>query len=167
MKRVIIFTMVIAMMAATTTAAMAGINEIGKGPSIGLQHFGPTSGISLRYPVGYGLVLQPVVGVGMRAEAEKVSGAMTYAGRVYYEFDRPGWSIVPYTGLGVGMSQRYVTENGVSTRKDSVGYQMFFGAEYRRFRLAPALEYGLGYSENSDGRYYAGSFINVGLHYYF
>lgn len=167
MKRAIIAAVVAGLLFAFSASALAGALEVGKGPSIGFQYFAPASGVSLRYPVGYGFILQPIVGMRMRADGESVSGGLAYAGRILYSFDRPDWQIVPYTGLGIGFGQSYVTVDGNPALKNTQGYQVFFGAEYRRFRLTPTLEYGLGYSQSNDGKYYAGSFINAGLHYYF
>lgn len=167
MKRAMIAAMVVLMALVFPAAALAGVQEIGKGPSIGFQYFAPASGVSLRLPVGYGVVLQPIVGMAMHAKGDEVSGGLALAGRLLYTFDRPDWQLVPYAGLGAGFEQKHITVDGNPTLKNTQGYQVFFGAEYRRFRLSPTLEYGLGYSESDDGKYFAGSFINAGLHYYF
>lgn len=135
--------------------------------SVGFQHFAPASGFSLRIPLGHGVFVQPIVGLGMRVESDQATGGLAWGARGLYALNRSGWFATPYAGVGMGVSKQYVNNGQATELKYTAGYQAFLGVEYHLFRLAPSIEYGLGYTQSSDGKYFAGSFLNVGLHYYF
>jgi hypothetical protein len=74
---------------------------------------------------------------------------------------------LPYVGAALGYSKNFEKAADSSSSNSRFGYQGFFGVEYQKYLLRPALEVGIGGVNNSDGSYHAGVIFNLSMLYYF
>lgn len=127
---------------------------------VGWQHTNPASGFSVKFPVGDDYYLQPFLSFSIDRQDGHTSGDIDYGLRGLYLLPNRRY-IQPYAGVGWGRAENY------DSNEKEYGYQVFVGAEYRKFILVPAVEVGLGGFSKADGSFHAGTTLNFSLFYYF
>ncbi|HEY8344451.1 MAG TPA: hypothetical protein VIL66_04565 [Bacillota bacterium] len=127
---------------------------------VGWQYTKPASGFSVKFPVSDGYYLQPLLSFSIDRKNGDTSGEIDYGLRGLYLLpDRR--HIQPYTGIGWGRTESY------DSGQREYGFEVFVGAEYKKFLLVPAIEVGLGGFSKSDGSFHAGTTLNFSIFYYF
>lgn len=131
--------------------------------AFGWQYSKNASGLSLKIPFDETFYLQPVFAYSQVHNEEKSEGAMTVGLRALQELPFR-FDFQPYVGVGAGYHQNN-SETGLKTSNS--GCEAFFGVEYRKYLLRPALEIAMGSYGKSNGTVYSGLSINFSLLYIF
>lgn len=152
---------------AIATCSAAWPNTTGKGPALGWQFSRPASGFSLKIPYK-AFYLQPIFGFSMTKTPDSTNGHFSLGIRGIYNLT-PHSYVQPYAGVSWGHSEDF---SGTSVSDSKIvnggsGYETFFGVEYQKYLLRPALEIGMGNYKKIDNNYYAGVVCNFSVLYYF
>jgi hypothetical protein len=136
--------------------------------AIGWQFSKPASGLSLKIPIKQIYYLQPIFTLLQVEQNNQSTSHVAFGIRGIYEF-QSRYDFRPYAGVALGCSNDFsaTTPAGNSDNKSSTGYEAFFGVEYQKYLLRPALEIGMGNYFESDHNNYAGITFNFSLLYYF
>lgn len=134
----------------------------------GWQFFQPASGLSLKIPIQNDYYLQPIFSFAMKEEAESLQKHFAIGIRGIYDFPAR-YDFRAYSGVALGhwfTLNNPASANHAAARSGS-GYQAFFGVEYQKYLLRPALELGLGGYWSPEGNFTAGLVFNFSMLYYF
>jgi opacity protein-like surface antigen len=134
--------------------------------AIGWQVSGPASGFCLKIPYQVDYYIQPIFAISMSEKDAATTG--NYALGIRGIYDLPlHQDFLPYAGVALGYSESYRRTTDSSSSNGNFGYEAFFGVEYQKYLLRPALEIGIGSSNNNDGSFHAGVIYNFSMLYYF
>jgi len=133
---------------------------------VGWQISSPASGFSLKIPYQAHYYFQPVFSIAMSQKDNITNGNYAFGIRGVYNFEQRQ-DFLPYIGAALGHSKSFEKTADLSSNSSSFGYQGFFGVEYQKYLLRPALEIGIGGANNSDGSFRAGVICNLSMLYYF
>ena len=136
--------------------------------AMGWQFSRPASGLSLKIPIKADYYIQPIFTFSETRKETATSGHLALGIRGIYEFPSR-LDFQPYTGLSIGYSKNFKGDSPDSAvvTNSGLGYEGFFGVEYKKYLLRPALEIGMGGYAKKGGAYFAGVIWNFSLHYYF
>ena len=136
--------------------------------AVGWQFSRAASGLSLKIPVRELYYIQPVFAYNMVEKDQGTDGHVALSLRGIYDLPTRDY-FHPYAGMSVGYSESFnssQSDNSTDSRF-SKGLEGFFGVEYQKYLLRPALEIGMGGFKNSDNSYNAGLICNFSILYYF
>ena len=136
--------------------------------AFGWQFSRPTSGLSVKIPLQEQYYIQPIFALSLSDQNEATDGYFSFGVRGIWDLPTRD-DLHPYAGVAWGYAEDF---NGKNVKNSTVskaarGFQSFFGVEYQKFLLRPAVEIGLGSFRNNDGSYFAGVTYNFSLLYYF
>jgi hypothetical protein len=136
--------------------------------AIGWQVSRPVSGLSLKFPLSNSYYLQPILALSMTENEENSNGRLGVGIRGIYDLPTRN-DFHPYAGAAWGYFEKFknIHSNDTTASESARGFQGFFGVEYRKYLLRPALEIDMGSFHNADGSSYAGLTYNLSLMYYF
>lgn len=125
------------------------------------------SGLSVRFPVQPNIYLQPLFSLSFYEGENSNEGNYALGLRGTLGFPNAS-DLYPYIGAGLGHHRVFhSTESQTITDEERTGYQVFFGFEYRKHIIHPALELGITSIYRSDGSIRVGTSVNFGIYYYF
>ena len=137
---------------------------------VGWQITNSASGFSIKIPVNDQYYLQPIFAFSLNENpgTTVTNGYFALGIRGIRRLPERG-NYLPYIGLSLGHSENYSgPANGSATiTSGNTGCEFFLGVEYLKYVIRPSLEIGLGSFTKSDGSYYAGTTLNLGLMYSF
>jgi hypothetical protein len=162
----ILIAMILCFMISIPSFAFAGIPR--REYAVGWQISQPASGFSLKIPYQTDFYIQPIFTVSMSQQETITDGHYALGLRGIYNL-QSHQDLLPYTGaaLGYAHSFRKKTDSDTGSSDGSFAYQTFFGVEYQKYLIRPALEIGIGGSNKSDGTFQAGVIFNLSVMYYF
>ncbi len=136
--------------------------------AFGWQFSRPTNGLSLKIPIQEQYYIQPICALSLSGKSEETDGYFTFGIRGIWDLPTRN-DLHPYAGVAWGYAEDFDGSNVRNSKvsKAARGFQSFFGVEYEKFVLRPAVEIGLGSFRNNDGSYFAGVTYNFSLLYYF
>ena len=132
--------------------------------SFGWQYSKPASGLSVKIPIKTKYYLQPVVSFNLNEAENSTSGRYSLGLRGIYELSLHS-ELQSYAGIGIGHRQYYGSNQNEVLANN--GYEAFFGIEYQKYIIRPALEISMGYYNQSQSVSRAGLSFNFSLLYYF
>ncbi len=136
--------------------------------AFGWQFSRPANGFSVKIPIKEDYYLQPIFAVSMAEKDNSTQGHYALGLRGIYHLPIQE-DFQPYVGVALGYSENF---EGTSFKDSSVnnggtGYEAFFGVEYQKYLIRPALEIGLGGFNKFDHTHFAGLIANFSVMYYF
>ncbi|HBE77497.1 MAG TPA: hypothetical protein DDW65_06890 [Firmicutes bacterium] len=140
--------------------------------AVGWQISQPASGFSLKIPYQTDFYIQPIFTVSMSHQETITYGHYALGLRGIYNL-QPHQDLLPYTGAALGYAHSFRkktdsdSDSNSGSSDGSFAYQAFFGVEYQKYLIRPALEVGIGGSNKSDGTFQAGVIFNLSVMYYF
>ena len=134
--------------------------------AIGWQVSEPASGFCLKIPYQVDYYIQPIFTISMSEKGASTTGNYALGIRGIYVLPQHQ-DFLPYAGVALGYSENYTRTNDSSSSNGNFGYETFFGVEYQKYLLRPALEIGIGGSNKNDGSFHAGVICNLAMLYYF
>jgi hypothetical protein len=125
------------------------------------------SGLSVKFPLQPNLLLQPLFSLNFYGGENSNEGNYALGIRGILGFPNSS-DLYPYIGAGLG-HHRVFHSTGTQTVTDEerTGYQGFFGFEYRKHLIYPAIEFGITSMYRSDGSIRIGTSVNLGIYYNF
>ncbi len=133
--------------------------------AVGWQFSRPASGLSVKIPIKDQYYLQPIFAFSLTENDQTTAGHLSLGLRASLDLPTRN-DFHPYTGVSWGYSKDF-KETQVENRTIENGLQGFFGVEYQKYLVRPALEIGMGTFQNADGTNFAGMTYNFSLFYYF
>jgi hypothetical protein len=134
--------------------------------AVGWQVSEPASGFCLKIPYQNVYYIQPIFAISMSKKDASTSGNYALGIRGIYNLQQHQ-DFLPYAGAAIGYSTSYTKTIDASTSTGNFGYEAFFGVEYQKYLIRPALEVGIGGSNKNDGSFHAGVIYNFSMLYYF
>lgn len=166
MKKLFTILLFILFLLGTVMNSFASIKPPRRDYAVGWQISGPASGFSLKIPYQTDYYIQPIFSIAMSQKDTATTGNYALGLRGIYNLEQRQY-FLPYFGAALGYSRSYEKTADSSSENSSFGYQGFFGVEYQKYLLRPALEIGIGGANNADGNFHAGVICNLSLLYYF
>lgn len=166
MKKFFTIILSLSLIFAVTTNCLANFEPFRRDYAIGWQISQPASGFSIKVPFQTNYYLQPIFSIAMSQKETTATGNYAFGVRSIYNLEKRQ-DFLPYVGAALGYSKSFEKEAKSSASNSRFGYQGFFGVEYQKYLLRPALEVGIGGINKSDGSYHAGVVFNLSLLYYF
>lgn len=129
--------------------------ENGAGYALGFQFASPFSGVSVKLPVGEGMLFQPV----LVAHSDEGGSSYTLFGRLLFDLGEKN-GIARYWAVGAGTEK---------WKKNTVGANLSLGGEFLRTSFgSPSLEVALYASRDESADVTSwGTALNFGWHYWF
>jgi hypothetical protein len=127
---------------------------------------GTACGFSVKIPYKTDYYIQPVFSIAMSQKDDSTTGNYAFGLRGIYNLEKRQ-DFLPYMGVALGYSKNFEKVAASDSSNSRFGYQGFFGVEYQKYLLRPALEVGIGGINKSNGSYQAGVILNLSLMYYF
>ncbi|HOJ76743.1 MAG TPA: hypothetical protein PL158_01425 [Bacillota bacterium] len=145
-------------------SATESVSQQERNYSFGWQYSKPASGLSVKIPIKTKYYLQPVVAFNLSEAENGTSGRYSLGLRGIYELSLHS-ELQSYAGIGIGHRQYYGSNQNEVLANN--GYEAFFGIEYQKYIIRPALEISMGYYNQSQSVSRAGLSFNFSLLYYF
>lgn len=151
-----------------TSSCLASDLDGRRNYAIGWQISKPASGFSVKIPIQDDYYIQPIFSITMNDKNSNITGHYAVGVRGIYDLSSQQ-DFLPYIGVDLGYSEGYQgTSSAAATiNQGGTGCEAFFGIEYQKYLVRPALEIGLGSYKRYDGSFWAGVVYNVSLQYYF
>lgn len=138
------------------------------GYALGWTYMPMASGFTVKVPIRPDIYIQPLFAVSLYEHNGQAEGNYSVGLRCTYGLPALQ-QIHPYLGAGLGHRRTFHGSNLAQTMTDEyrTGASAFFGLEYRKYTVRPAVELGLTALRRADGSFRVGTSFNAGIYYHF